>query len=60
MAKTDFLQIRIEPKLKADSQELFSSMGISTSDAVTMFLMKCLDENGLPFQVTAPKAHTVK
>lgn len=60
MAKTDFLQIRIDPKLKAESQELFGSMGLTTSDAVTLFLVKCLSEKGLPFQVNAPGAYSVK
>lgn len=60
MAKTDFLQIRIDPKLKADSQELFDSMGLTTSDAITLFLMKCLNDKGLPFQINAPGTYTTK
>ena len=60
MAKTDFLQIRIDPKLKADSQELFDSMGLTTSDAITLFLMTCLNEKRLPFQVSAPGTYSTK
>ena len=60
MAKTDFLQIRIDPKLKADAQELFDSMGLTTSDAITLFLTKCINDKGLPFQISAPGTYTTK
>lgn len=56
MAKDTYLQVRIDPELKAEANELFSTMGITTSDAVRLFLVKCLNEKGIPFQLNTSGA----
>ena len=38
MAKTAMINIRIEPEIKADIEKLFSSFGITVSDAVNIFI----------------------
>lgn len=53
MAKDTYLQVRIDPELKAEANELFNTIGLTTSDAVRLFLVKCLSEKGIPFQVNA-------
>ena len=55
MAKTATINIRIEPEIKADVEKLFSSFGITVSDAVNIFLHKSLMEGGLPFDVKQPR-----
>ena len=55
MAKTAMINIRIEPEIKADVEKLFSSFGITVSDAVNIFLRKSLMEGGLPFDVKQPR-----
>lgn len=55
MAKTATINIRIEPEIKADVEKLFSSFGITVSDAVNIFLRKSLMEGGLPFDVKQPR-----
>ena len=55
MAKTATINIRIEPEIKADVEKLFSSFGITVSDAVNIFLRKSLMEVGLPFDVKQPR-----
>lgn len=54
MAKTDYLQIRIDPALKAESKEVFQSMGLTASDAINLFLVKVVNEKCIPFQMSAP------
>lgn len=55
MAKTATINIRIEPDIKIQAEELFSSFGITVSDAVNMFIRKSLMEGGLPFAVRQPR-----
>ncbi len=55
MAKTANINIRIEPEIKAQAEALFSSFGISVSDAVNIFLRKALMDGGIPFAVKTPR-----
>ena len=48
-------QVRIDEKLKAQSTELFSELGIDMSSAVNMFLKQCVMRGGLPFDVVVPR-----
>lgn len=51
MVKTANINIRIDPKTKADAERLFGSFGITVTDAINIFLRKSLMEGGLPFEV---------
>ena len=55
MAKTETLHIRIEPEVKKDADYIFKAIGITTADAVNIFLRKAITASGFPFEVTAPK-----
>ena len=55
MAKTANINIRIEPDVKAEAERLFSSFGITISDAVNIFIRKSLMQGGIPFSVTQPR-----
>lgn len=55
MAKSANLNIRIDPETKAGAEQLFSSFGITVSDAVTIFLRQSLMEGGLPFEMKQPR-----
>ena len=54
------LQIRIDDKLKADSDALFASLGMDTSTAVRMFLTMSVENNGLPFAVQHKNPFSLK
>ena len=54
MPKTQTLHMRIDEKLKEDVDSLFNELGISTTDAVTMFFKQALWHRGLPFEVKIP------
>lgn len=49
--KSDQLQIRINPELKQDLEPIFEALGITFSQAVTMFLHQVKMNNGLPFDL---------
>ena len=55
MAKTANLNIRIDPETKSEAELLFSSFGITVSDAVTIFLRQSLMVGGLPFEMKQPR-----
>lgn len=55
MAKTANINIRIDPETKAGAEQLFSSFGITITDAINIFLRKAIMEGGLPFEVKQPR-----
>lgn len=54
--------IKIDPVLKQESQELFESFGLSLSSAINMFLRQAVREQAIPFRVgnPIPNAATLK
>ena len=46
--------IKIDPVLKQESQELFESFGLSLSAAINMFLRQAVREQAIPFRVGQP------
>mgnify|MGYP001010417142 CR=1 FL=1 len=54
MAKTATINIRIEPEIKANVEKLFSSFGITVSDAVNIFFAQIVDGRRGPFDVKQP------
>jgi addiction module antitoxin, relB/dinJ family len=54
MAKTANINLRIEPSTKAQAEELFSSFGITVTDAINIFLRISIMESGFPFQIKQP------
>ncbi len=54
MAKTATINFRIEPEIKQDAEELFSSLGMTLAEAINIFLHQSLIQGGLPFDVRKP------
>jgi DNA-damage-inducible protein J len=46
--------IRIDKELKAQATELFNDLGLTLSQAFTVFLKQAVLHHGLPFAVTRP------
>ncbi|MBS6196513.1 MAG: type II toxin-antitoxin system RelB/DinJ family antitoxin [Clostridiales bacterium] len=57
MAKTANINVRIDPETKSSAEKLFSSFGITITDAINIFLRKSIMEGGLPFEVKQPRYH---
>ena len=53
--------IKIDPTLKKESQELFESLGLSLSSAINIFLRQSVREQAIPFRVgkPVPNAETI-
>ena len=54
MAKTSAMTIRIDPEVKHQADEVLQYLGMTTSEAVTVFLRQVILNNGLPFPVRIP------
>ena len=57
--KTRMIHARIDPKLKESAERVFSEIGISTTEAIRLFLKQVELYNGLPFPVSIPNAETI-
>lgn len=60
MAKTAVITTRVEPELKADAEKVLSKLGISTTEAINLFLSQVRLRKGLPFDVKIPNKTTLK
>ena len=47
-------QIRINSTVKAQANDLFSSLGLDMSSAVNIFLRQCILQGGIPFRIEMP------
>lgn len=60
MAKTATIRARVEPELKRQAEDLFSQLGLSVTEAITLFYRQVTLTQGLPFAVKLPNAETVE
>lgn len=52
--KTSNLYARIEPDVKSQAETILEQLGISASNAITMFYKQIIMHRGLPFEVKLP------
>ena len=58
MSKTATVRARIEPGLKNKAEGLFHKLGLSTTQAITIFYRQVSLRKGLPFDVVIPNETT--
>ena len=58
MNKTSSVRARIEPGLKNKAEQVFHDLGLSTTQAITLFFKQVELRNGLPFDVIIPNETT--
>jgi len=58
MPRTATLNLRIEPEVKAEAEELFSSFGLTVTDAVNVFLRQSITRGGFPFEIVRYKPNS--
>ena len=59
MAKSANLCVRIEPKLKEQAEIILAELGITVSDAITMFSKQIILQRGMPFEVKLPAVRSL-
>jgi DNA-damage-inducible protein J len=60
MNRTATIRARVEPGLKNDVEKLLHRLGVTTTEAITMFYSQIRLRKGLPFPVEVPNATTRK
>ncbi len=58
MHKTETIRARVEPRLKNKAEHVFRKLGLTTTQAITLFYKQVELRNGLPFDVAIPAAAT--
>ena len=60
MSKTSTVRARIEPDLKDKAEKVFRDLGLTTTQAITIFYKQVELRKGLPFDVVVPKKTTIQ
>jgi len=60
MAKTAVISARIDPTLKSNAEQIFRELGLTTSQAITLFYKQVDLQRGLPFSIKVPNEVTKK
>ena len=53
--KTSTIHLRVEPNIKAGVEKLLDRLGLTTTDAINIFLNQVVLTGGLPFPVKIPQ-----
>lgn len=60
MTKTTAITVRLDPQVKKDAQTIFNELGLTTTQAVSLFLKQVSLNKGLPFAVEIPNEQTIQ
>ena len=52
MTKTETVHTRVTHDIKEKVDKIFNHLGLTTSQAITLFLTASVNKNGLPFELT--------
>ena len=54
------INIRVNDEVKKEAETIFKSLGLNMSVAMNLFLKKCINEKGIPFDLKIPNKETNK
>ena len=60
MTKSAMVRARIQPRLKLRAERVLDRLGLTPTEAITIFYRQVELRNGLPFDVVIPNATTLK
>ncbi len=58
MPKDSYINARVDKHLKAQAEKVLRSLGVSTSELITMLLRQVVLTKGVPFDVRLPNEET--
>jgi DNA-damage-inducible protein J len=58
MGKSETVRARVEPALKRDAEAILKKIGLTSSEAITLFLTQVRLTKGLPFPLRIPNKQT--
>lgn len=60
MAKTAVITTRIEPEIKEEAENILAQLGLTMSQAMSIYLRQLVMRRGLPFTVNIPNEDTME
>ena len=60
MSKTETIRARMQPELKNKAESVFRKLGLTTTQAITLFYKQVELRNGLPFEAAIPNETTYR
>ena len=58
MPKTAVISVRIDPAIKNTAEQVFQKLGLTPSQAITLFYKQIVLQHGLPFSVRISNQET--
>jgi len=60
MALTATVRARVDEQLKQEVEEIFKRIGLTTSQAITLFMNRVKLDRGIPFDLKVPNDKTLQ
>ena len=60
MSRTATIQARTDPEIKAQAQKILSTLHISMSEAISLYLTQITLQKGIPFDLKIPNKLTAQ
>ena len=60
ITKTGMIRARVDPTLKAETEDIFHQLGLSVTEAITLFYQQVRLTKGLPFVIRLPNETTIQ
>lgn len=60
MAKSAMIRARIEPELKGNVEKILRELGLTATEAITLFYNQIRLKKGIPFDIKIPNSTTLK
>ncbi len=60
MAKSEMIRARVEPELKSEVENILNQLGLTVTEAITLFYKQVKLKKGIPFSLKIPNATTIK
>lgn len=58
--KSAVVSARVDPELKGNAEQVFKTLGLTTTQAITLFFKQVELRQGLPFEVRIPNEITMQ
>jgi len=59
MSKDAQITIRVKGRLRTDAEKILRQLGVSTNEAINIFLSQVVLQKGFPFAVKIPNQETI-
>ena len=55
MAKTSSIHVRVEPQVKKEAEEILNNLGMTSTEAINIYLKQIILNSGIPFEIKTPQ-----